>query len=120
RRIVLEDILKRIFAQFSPAIMNAAQLKELIKSMTKSFEDAAKDIVKGKGSGSKETNYVKVRSFSGSDDEDPIEWFDDFERAAEANNWTDERKLKIASGYLKGLAAEWYKDNRSVIEKWLG
>ncbi|CAG8578356.1 3738_t:CDS:2 [Cetraspora pellucida] len=39
--------------------MNATQLRELIESMTKSFEDIAKDIVKGKGSGSKETNYMK-------------------------------------------------------------
>lgn len=98
--------------------MNAAQLKELIESMTKLFEDAAKDIFKANRSGSKETNHVKVRSFSGNDDDDPIEWFDDFEWAAEANNWSDERKLKIASGYLKGMAAEWYKDNKANIDGW--
>ncbi|CAG8794318.1 14195_t:CDS:2 [Gigaspora margarita] len=98
--------------------MNAAQLKELIESMTKSFEDAAKDIVKGNRSGPKETNQVKVRSFSENVDNNTIEWFDDFERAAEANNWLEERKLKIAVRYLKEIAAEWYKDNKVNIIGW--
>ncbi|CAG8611355.1 12742_t:CDS:1, partial [Gigaspora rosea] len=37
----------------------------------------------------KESNLVKIKYFYGTDDEDLFEWFDDFERAAEANNWTE-------------------------------
>ncbi|CAG8466665.1 17558_t:CDS:2 [Gigaspora rosea] len=38
----------------------------------------------------KESNLVKIKYFYGTDDKDPFEWFDDFKRASEANNWTEE------------------------------
>ncbi|CAG8831827.1 54_t:CDS:1, partial [Gigaspora rosea] len=47
-----------------------------------------------------------VKYFYGTDDKDPFEWLDDFEKVAKANNWTEERRVKIASGYLKEIAAE--------------
>ncbi|CAG8637731.1 8634_t:CDS:2, partial [Gigaspora rosea] len=50
--------------------------------------------------------------------EDPIEWFDDFERTAEANNWNGDRRLQIASGYLKEVAADWYKEKKNKIAYW--
>ncbi|CAG8798349.1 3613_t:CDS:2, partial [Gigaspora rosea] len=34
------------------------------------------------------------------------------------NNWAENRCLKIASGYLKGAAAEWYKENKNEIKNW--
>ncbi|CAG8848277.1 32914_t:CDS:2, partial [Gigaspora margarita] len=51
-------------------------------------------------------------------DEDPIEWFDDFERAAEANNWNGDRRLQIALGYPKEAAADWYREVRNSIKDW--
>ncbi|CAG8815394.1 35594_t:CDS:2 [Gigaspora margarita] len=35
--------------------------------------------------------------------------FDDFEHAVEANNWNENCRLQIASGYLKEAVANWYK-----------
>ncbi|CAG8804407.1 25767_t:CDS:2, partial [Gigaspora rosea] len=34
-------------------------------------------------------------------DEDPTEWLSTFEKATQANNWTKERRQKIAAGYLQ-------------------
>ncbi|CAG8742020.1 9403_t:CDS:1, partial [Racocetra persica] len=63
-------------------------------------------------------NLVKVKCFYGTDDEDPFEWFAEFERAAKANNWTGDRRFHIASGYLKGIAADWYSENEKEINEW--
>ncbi|CAG8443644.1 9928_t:CDS:10 [Cetraspora pellucida] len=57
--------------------------------------DAARSITDGNRPNSKETNLVKVRTFSGNDDDD-----------------------SIASGHLRGIAAEWYKDNCDEITYW--
>ncbi|CAI2199648.1 5640_t:CDS:1, partial [Funneliformis geosporum] len=57
-----------------------------------------------------ETNLVPVRRFSGKTDEDPNDWLVHFEKAAKANNWTSERILEIVSGFLEGMAADWYED----------
>ncbi|RIB30064.1 hypothetical protein C2G38_2153636 [Gigaspora rosea] len=85
--------------------MNAKQFKEFMEMMS------------GRSS-SKETNHVRIKCFFSTEDEDPIEWFDDFERAAEANNWNGDRRLQIASGYLKEAAADWYKEERINISYW--
>ncbi|CAG8634645.1 3519_t:CDS:10, partial [Cetraspora pellucida] len=63
---------------------------ELIDTMTRSFEDAARSITDGNRPNSKETNLVK----------------------------NDQRKIQIASGHLRGMAAKWYKDNRDEIIYW--
>ncbi|CAG8658333.1 11868_t:CDS:2 [Cetraspora pellucida] len=54
------------------------------------------------------TNLVHVKLFYREEEEDPHEWVELFDHAADANNWAPERKVKIASGYLCGLAAYWY------------
>ncbi|KAG9298697.1 hypothetical protein G9A89_012765 [Geosiphon pyriformis] len=43
-----------------------------------------------------------------SDAQDPIEWLDDFERAATANQYDDEYKFQIVGGYLQGSPATWF------------
>ncbi|CAG8717954.1 189_t:CDS:2, partial [Gigaspora rosea] len=65
-----------------------------------------------------ENNLVKVKYLYGTDDMNPFEWFDDFERASEANNWTKDRMVKIASRYLKEMAAIWYKAIKESIKYW--
>lgn len=60
--------------------------------------------------GPRELSIVKVTDFSGKDNEDPYEWIDQFERAAEANQWGDGRLVAIAKGYFKGAAADWVRD----------
>ena len=59
---------------------------------------------------------AKIETFSGSDNEDPIEWLKNFNRAAATNRWTTEvRKLAVAGGFLKGIAAEWYDANLATM-----
>ena len=50
-----------------------------------------------------ETNLVPLSSFTGT--EDLITWLDEFNKAANANNMQDERKLQVVSAYLRGIAA---------------
>ncbi|CAG8469724.1 10547_t:CDS:2 [Gigaspora rosea] len=38
--------------------------------------------------------------------------------AAEANNWAKDRRVKITSGYLKEMAAGWYKRIKEEVEYW--
>ncbi|KAG9299058.1 hypothetical protein G9A89_020371 [Geosiphon pyriformis] len=43
-----------------------------------------------------------------SDAQDLIEWLDDFERAATANQYDEEYKFQIIGGYLQGSPATWF------------
>jgi hypothetical protein len=54
----------------------------------------------------REISLVKIEPFYG-DDQDPISWLEDFEKASVANGYTEERKLAIVRAYLKGTAAAW-------------
>ncbi|KAG9292575.1 hypothetical protein G9A89_006946 [Geosiphon pyriformis] len=38
----------------------------------------------------------------------PIEWLDDFERAATANQYDNKYKFQIVGGYLQGFSATWF------------
>jgi len=53
-----------------------------------------------------EVSLVKIELFY-SDDQDPIGWLEDFEKAAIANKYSKARKLAIVRAYLKGTAAAW-------------
>ncbi|CAG8763778.1 14432_t:CDS:2, partial [Gigaspora margarita] len=55
----------------------------------------------------KENNHVKVKGFYSTDEEDPL-----------TNNWSENHQLKIVSGYLKGMATNWNKENKDDIESW--
>ncbi|KAG9300828.1 hypothetical protein G9A89_004458 [Geosiphon pyriformis] len=52
-------------------------------------------------------NNTPIPLFRG-DAQDPIEWLDDFERAATANQYDDEYKFQIVGGYLQGSSATWF------------
>jgi hypothetical protein len=58
----------------------------------------------------REYNLVKVDYFTGN--EDPMEWWQNFEKAAKANNWNDERQFVLAPTYLRKAADIWYKSLR--------
>lgn len=98
--------------------MDAGQLEQLLTNLARSFETATTNILNGNRGRMTETNHVPVKYFAGREDEDPVEWMEEFERAATANNWTNGRKLRIAPGYLTNLAADWYHENQEDIEQW--
>ncbi|KAG9298689.1 hypothetical protein G9A89_012757 [Geosiphon pyriformis] len=48
------------------------------------------------------------------DVQDPIEWLDDFERAATANQYDNEYKFQIVGGYLQGSPATWFSQETNA------
>ncbi|KAG9298284.1 hypothetical protein G9A89_002772 [Geosiphon pyriformis] len=48
------------------------------------------------------------------DVQDPIEWLDDFERAATANQYDNEYKFQIVGGYLQGSLATWFSQETNA------
>ncbi|KAG9299074.1 hypothetical protein G9A89_020387 [Geosiphon pyriformis] len=46
--------------------------------------------------------------------QDPIEWLDDFERAATTNQYDNEYKFQIVGGYLQGSPATWFSQETNV------
>ncbi|KAG9284310.1 hypothetical protein G9A89_007465 [Geosiphon pyriformis] len=63
-------------------------------------------------------NNTPLPLFRG-DAQDPIEWLDDFKRAATANQYDNEYKFQIIGGYLQGSSATWFlqKTNASAQQK---
>ena len=59
----------------------------------------------------RETLVVKIDPYYG-DEQDPISWIEDFEKAATANNYTDAQKLQIIAAHLKGTVATWFYDRQ--------
>ena len=52
-----------------------------------------------------------MENFYGKEEEDLIQWYNDFNYAAKVNNWrNDKRKLKIITNYLKESARNWFED----------
>ena len=59
---------------------------------------------------------IPIRKFRGND-QDPVEWLNDFEIATKANGITNERKLEIIRGYLEGPAAAWFDQRNTLTGK---
>ncbi|CAG8528441.1 17540_t:CDS:1 [Gigaspora rosea] len=97
--------------------MNKDQLRELLEGLTTSFTEVANTIAntKREPEDKRELTHVKVDPFHGSNDQNPIEWLEALKRVAATNNWTERRMLKIASGYLRNLAAYWYKGKKDDL-----
>ncbi|KAG9299766.1 hypothetical protein G9A89_013126 [Geosiphon pyriformis] len=58
-----------------------------------------------------------------SDAQDPIEWLDNFEKAATANQYDNEYKFQIIGGYIQGSPATWFSQETNAnaqqrIIKW--
>ena len=63
----------------------------------------------------REQSIVKVQNFYG-ENEDPYEWFDEFMKAVEANNWPDgARRYHLAAAHLKGAAKQWYDEQLAAV-----
>jgi len=58
--------------------------------------------------GGREYNLIKVDPFDG-EGADPMEWLQAFSKAAQANNWSENRKLLLAPTYLRKSADGWYR-----------
>ncbi|KAG9287395.1 hypothetical protein G9A89_023767 [Geosiphon pyriformis] len=49
-----------------------------------------------------------IQTALGGDAQDLIEWLDNFERAATANQYDNKYKFQILGGYLQGSSAIWF------------
>ena len=96
----LRTVLANVFGQHG---MNLPQIHQNLTNA-----------INGMNVAPRELSIVKINDFSGRNDEDPYEWIDQFERAAEANRWADARLVAIAKGYFKGAAADWVRDATAV------
>ncbi|RGB23098.1 hypothetical protein C1646_775015, partial [Rhizophagus diaphanus] len=46
------------------------------------------------------------------------EWCQLFEAAFAANGWPDNRKVALATGFLKEAVRDWYKEDKANINHW--
>ncbi|CAG8602574.1 1201_t:CDS:1, partial [Cetraspora pellucida] len=80
-------------------------LQLLLDKFTKMFEDATTRMINADTTEKKKLNLITISKFNERKNEDPIEWFESFDQAAKTNNWSKERRITIAIGYLSNLAA---------------
>src|SRR5260364_260641 len=79
---------------------NRNQAQNLLRDIARAFRDVAQHEVPA---APRENTWVHVRTFKSEEDEDPVEWVEAFERAADANNWLELEKLKLLQGIWQEL-----------------
>jgi len=65
-------------------------------------------------------NDARMPSFFGGN-QDPMEWLEEFNRSARINQYTDEYKLQVVSGYLQDTAGQWFnekQEGQNPINHW--
>src|SRR6266498_3333595 len=82
---------------------NLENIENLIKMDAKQFAEALKDADLSQ-------KLVEPEEFYGKVEEDPLDFLKKFEEASEVNNWSNKRKIKLISRYLKGNAKFWFED----------
>src|SRR6266498_1545636 len=82
---------------------NLKNIENLIKMDAKQFAEALKDA----GLSQK---LVEPEEFYGKVEEDLLDFLKKFEEASKVNNWSNKRKIKLISRYLKGNAKFWFED----------
>src|SRR6266498_3440379 len=82
---------------------NLENIENLIEMDAKQFAEVLKDA----GLSQK---LVEPEEFYGKVEEDPLDFLKKFEEASEVNNWSNKRKIKLISRYLKGNAKFWFED----------
>src|SRR6266498_1611496 len=95
------DLELNINIPFEPE--NLENIENLIEMDAKQFAEALKDA----GLSQK---LVEPEKFYGKVEKDPLDFLKKFEEASEVNNWSNKRKIKLISRYLKGNAKFWFKD----------
>jgi hypothetical protein len=65
-----------------------------------------------------ERNNLPLPTFSGNGTDDPVTWFEEFDRCADANNMQSARKVTAVPAYLKGIAGHWYERERTADAAW--
>lgn len=91
--------------------------------MTESSDERIAKILSQSLSKNLHARAPKIEDFSGEEYDDIMSWLEQFNFAAEAQNWDDSDKIKKIGQYLKGEAFEWYRMNvrdnpdRSAVDK---
>ncbi|RIB27548.1 hypothetical protein C2G38_2160273 [Gigaspora rosea] len=91
---------------------------DLLREIANAFRNATIGVAAAAHPTSRETNLVRVDPFHGTKDENPFEWVEIFKCAVNANNWSPDRKIQIASEYLCGIAATWYDGIKKFLLHW--
>src|SRR5688572_18595809 len=61
---------------------------------------------------------VILEIFYGKEAEDPSEWLTNYNYCAQANNWSEDRRLDIVPTYLRGQARNWYEEKKEKLIEW--
>ena len=90
------------------------RIKEIMIETGKIQHDILRELLNGRTE-----SIAKLRKFYGKDlYEEPTEWIKEFNRTAEANNWTNGRRITIAATHLREIAMEWYEQDKENIQRW--
>jgi len=68
----------------------------------------------------REGTYAKLSKYHGKSREDVIVWYEEVERVAMVNNWRDVQIHTIVIAYLRKAVADYYKEKRLNINRWVG
>jgi hypothetical protein len=88
--------------------MDAHTLEQRFNALAEAMTTLAQ-VNTNRNTGTKEYNLIKIDSFYGND-QDPMEWWMTFTKAALANNWNEERQLILAPTFFRKTADSWYKN----------
>ena len=83
-------------------------------------ESEANALIQGLQDAFRIRNDARMPSFFGGN-QDPMEWLEEFNRSAKINQYTDEYKLQVVSGYLQGTAGQWFseaQEGQNPINHW--
>src|SRR6266542_3872128 len=84
-------------------LLKLENIENLIEIDARQFAEALKDAGLSQKLVEPEEFYEKV-------EEDPLDFLKKFEEASEVNNWSNKRKIKLISRYLKENAKFWFED----------
>ncbi|HEY1247838.1 MAG TPA: retrotransposon gag family protein, partial [Nitrososphaera sp.] len=113
----LSPILSPVIAPQQPPSPPPIQIQPQQPNMANQALTATADAINALATAlqnGREQTLITVEPFKGDSSQDPYTWITEFERAAQANHWEDDRKFQLASVYLKGIAADWYRSLQPV------
>src|SRR6266542_1879085 len=68
----------------------------------------------------REGTNAKLSEYYGRSGEDVMAWCEEVDRVAAANNWRDAQVHTIVVAYLRGVAADYYEEEKLNINGWSG